>query len=120
MLKVELIIFLLIFCLLKCVISSEPSESRIRRNSTSYPIVIWHGLGADSSNDLRQLIWTTIGQDVYIKSIQLANNGFEDTEMTILLHPNIQISTVCKQIRDDKELKNGFHAIGLSQGAQFL
>lgn len=115
MLHVELI-FLSIFCLFKCVISSE-SESR--PNST-IPIVIWHGLGSDSTNDLRQLIRASVGQDVYIKSIQLANNGFEDTEMTILVHPNIQISTVCKQIRNDENLKNGFHAIGLSQGAQFL
>lgn len=84
------------------------------------PIVFWHGLGSDHYNNLRQLITDKIGSDVYIKSIQLASNGFEDTEMTILLHPNIQISTVCQQISLDKNLTNGFNAIGLSQGSQFL
>lgn len=113
MVHIELISLLLSIICLECC-------STIACNSSSYPIVIWHGLGPDSSEDLRQLIRASVGQDVYIKSIQLAGNGFEDTEMTILLHPNIQISTVCQQITNDEKLKNGFHAIGLSQGSQFL
>lgn len=84
------------------------------------PIVIWHGLGYDHYSDLRQLIRDNIGENVYIKSIQLASNGFEETESTIFLHPDVQISTVCQQITLDENLKNGFHAIGLSQGSQFL
>lgn len=116
MVHIELISLLLsIICLERCSAIACKNSS-----SSSYPIVIWHGLGPDSSEDLRQLIRASVGQDVYIKSIQLAGNGFEDTEMTILLHPNIQISTVCQQITNDEKLKNGFHAIGLSQGSQFL
>lgn len=120
MLRVQLISLLSIICLLNCAISSSSGLSCNNSSSKTIPIVLWHGLGPDSSADLRQLIHNTVGQDVYIKSIQLAGNGFEDTEMTILLHPNVQISTVCQQISDDEELKDGFHAIGLSQGAQFL
>jgi palmitoyl-protein thioesterase len=109
----HLLIFLSIICHSKCV-------NCIERRNRPLPIVLWHGLGSDHSSNLRQLIRDNIGNDVYIKSIQLASNGFEDTEMTILLHPNIQISTVCQQIALDENLSNGFHAIGFSQGSQFL
>lgn len=33
---------------------------------------------------------------------------------------NLQVKKVCTQIQNDTALKNGYHAIGFSQGAQFL
>lgn len=114
MMLVKSLIFLSIIChYFECFNCLVGEKSPI-------PIVLWHGLGFDHYSNLRQLIKDNIGDDVYIKSIQLASNGFEDTEMTILLHPDAQISTVCQQITLDENLKNGFHAIGFSQGSQFL
>jgi palmitoyl-protein thioesterase len=109
----HLLFFLLIICHSNYI-------NCLKAKNLTIPIVIWHGIGSDHYSDLRQLIQDKIGDDVYIKSIQLASNGFEDAEITILLHPDVQISTVCQQITLDENLKNGFHAIGLSQGSQFL
>jgi palmitoyl-protein thioesterase len=84
------------------------------------PILLWHGVGSDHLESIKQIIRENVNEDVYIKSIQLGMNAVEDTENGILIHPNDQISEVCHQITNDEKLKDGFHAIGFSQGAQFL
>lgn len=84
------------------------------------PIVLWHGVGSDHLESLKQIIRENVNEDVYIKSIQLGVNAFQDTENGILVHPNDQISEVCYEVMEDEKLVNGFHAIGFSQGAQFL
>lgn len=87
---------------------------------TISPIVLWHGFGSDHLDGIKQIIRENVNEDVYIKSIQLGTNAIEDTENGILIHPNDQIAEVCYQIMGDENLKDGFHAIGFSQGAQFL
>lgn len=87
---------------------------------TATPVVLWHGVGSDHLDSLKQIIRENVNEDVYIKSIQLGMNAIEDTENGILIHPNDQISEVCNEILGDENLKDGFHAIGFSQGAQFL
>lgn len=84
------------------------------------PVVLWHGFGDDHLSSIKELIWTNINASVYIKSIQLGSNPIVDFERGIFEHPNDQIADVCKQIADDEQLKSGFHAVGFSQGAQFL
>jgi palmitoyl-protein thioesterase len=81
---------------------------------------MWHGVGSDHLDSLKQIIRENVNEDVYIKSIQLGTNAIEETENGILIHPNDQISEVCYQIMEDDNLKDGFHAIGFSQGGQFL
>jgi palmitoyl-protein thioesterase len=87
---------------------------------TTTPVVLWHGVGSDHLDSIKQIIKENVDEDVYIKSIQLGMNAVEDTENGILIHPNDQISEVCYEIMGDENLKGGFHAIGFSQGAQFL
>jgi palmitoyl-protein thioesterase len=87
---------------------------------TTTPIVMWHGVGSDHLDSLKQIIRENVNEDVYIKSIQLGANAIEETENGIFIHPNDQILRVCDEIMQDDNLKDGFHAIGFSQGGQFL
>lgn len=87
---------------------------------TTTPVVLWHGFGSDHLSSLKQIIKDKLDGDVYIKSIQLGTNALEDIENSVFLHPNDQISEVCDEITRDENLKNGFNAVGFSQGSQFL
>jgi palmitoyl-protein thioesterase len=84
------------------------------------PVVLWHGFGTDHLDVIKEMLQNHIDQNIYIKSIQLGETAIEDAGNGIFIHPNTQISGVCYQIMADENLKNGFHAIGFSQGSQFL
>lgn len=84
------------------------------------PIVLWHGIGDDHLASIKRIILTNVDENVYIKSIQLGENSIEDFENGIFVHPDVQIMDVCNEIASDEKLSNGFHAVGFSQGAQFL
>lgn len=86
----------------------------------SIPVVLWHGLGDDHLESIKQIIRENVGDKVYIKSIQMGVDSIQDTESGIFVHPNDQIQAVCLEVTADDNLSNGFHAIGFSQGAQFL
>lgn len=88
--------------------------------SLQTPIVLWHGIGTDHLESLRETIRENIDDSIYIKSIHIGRNAIADFVSGIFVHPNDQIADVCRQIAEDEKLMNGFHAIGLSQGAQFL
>ena len=78
---------------------------------------------------------------VYVKSIEIGGNLISDYESGFFTHPNkqvpfcnqsnyyiiynfkfmlLQVDFVCNLIANDSKLKNGFNAIGFSQGGQFL
>lgn len=44
----------------------------------------------------------------------------QDTENGFFMDVNAQVSSVCSQLAQDPELKDGYNAMGFSQGAQFL
>ena len=98
--------FVVLFCVHKIVAST--------------PIVLWHGIGSDHLDSIKQIIRENFDEDVYIKSIQLGMSAIKDTKNGIFIHPNDQISEVCHEIVADENLKGGFHAVGFSQGAQLL
>lgn len=87
---------------------------------SSTPVVLWHGIGDDHLVSIKKLIRENVGEDVYIKSIQMGQNAMQDFENGIFVHPSVQIAEACEEIVADDELRNGFHAIGFSQGSQFL
>lgn len=93
---------------------------RLSEVSCSTPVVLWHGIGDDHLQSIKNAIRDNAGDSVYIKSIQLGITAIEDVGTGIFVHPNIQITEVCQEILEDEKLKNGFHAIGFSQGAQFM
>ena len=57
---------------------------------------------------------------VFIHSIRVGRTPEEDRKRSLLDNMNRQISEVCDQLAGIPELADGFNAIGLSQGGQFL
>lgn len=106
--------------LLACFLAVFFLPSQALRNGSATPVLLWHGVGDDHLQVIKQMIRNHVGEDVYIKSVQLGENSISDTETTIFVHPNTQIKEVCAEIVEDENLKNGFNAIGFSQGSQFL
>lgn len=57
---------------------------------------------------------------VYILQLKIGRTQLSDFINSVIMHPNKQIEIVCKTIKDDPLLANGYNAIGWSQGSQFL
>ncbi|XP_033200097.1 palmitoyl-protein thioesterase 1 [Bombus vancouverensis nearcticus] len=90
----------------------------------SPPVVLWHGMGDSccfsfSLGGIKKLIENRI-PNIYVYSIRLGNNEIEDVEHSYFGNINEQIQEVCQQLSKNERLKNGYNAIGFSQGAQFL
>ncbi|XP_053606824.1 palmitoyl-protein thioesterase 1-like isoform X2 [Plodia interpunctella] len=88
------------------------------------PIVLWHGMGDTccvvySVGGYKYLLEKAI-PGVYVMSIKVGSTTFEDLYNSYFMDPNEQIKNACKTIEEDPKLKNGFNAIGFSQGGQFL
>jgi palmitoyl-protein thioesterase len=57
---------------------------------------------------------------VFIHSVRIGKTPEEDRKRSLLDNMNRQIKEVCNQLAGIPELAEGFNAIGLSQGGQFL
>lgn len=57
---------------------------------------------------------------VYVLSLRIGNSTIEDYENGYFMCPNKQVKYVCNKLRKNPLLRNGFNAIGFSQGGQFL
>lgn len=87
------------------------------------PVLIWHGLLADPKTDslfMKDWIRNETNAEIYIKSVDLTINELHEQAASVFVHPMTQIDQVCIEIAQDEKLKNGFNAIGMSQGGQFL
>lgn len=69
---------------------------------------------------IRKLIIQNGPANVYVKNLMLGSNIFTDTEHGYLANMNDLIDDACKQIQADDQLKNGYHALGFSQGGLFV
>ena len=88
------------------------------------PLLIWHGMGDSCCNPLsigriKDLI-NDVTPGIYIHSLRFGNNIFEDTTSGFFLEVNKQINLACEMITNDKNLNDGYNAMGFSQGGQFL
>ncbi|KRZ32127.1 Palmitoyl-protein thioesterase 1 [Trichinella pseudospiralis] len=63
------------------------------------PVVMWHGMGDTCCSP------GSLGAIISVLEREI---------------PGIYVNDVCNQIANDKHLQNGYHAIGFSQGSQFL
>jgi len=97
------------------------------QNSTDkiLPVVLYHGMGdtccfSFSLGAFSKTLKHLLGDDVYVKSIRIGKNVIEDYESGYFVHPNKQVEEACRQIANDEQLRNGYNAIGFSQGGQFL
>ncbi|XP_014669955.1 PREDICTED: palmitoyl-protein thioesterase 1-like [Priapulus caudatus] len=57
---------------------------------------------------------------VYVHSLEIGNGIVEDMENGFFKNTNDQIELACKKISMDDKLQAGYHAMGFSQGGQFL
>ncbi|KAI6228774.1 Palmitoyl-protein hydrolase 1 [Aphelenchoides fujianensis] len=92
---------------------------------TPTPVVIWHGMGDSCCNPLsmgriRKLIRSEGPQGIYVKNLMLGANVFSDTEHGYLANMNELVDDACRQIQADEQLKDGYHALGFSQGGLFV
>merc|ERR1712215_331900 len=88
------------------------------------PIVMWHGMGDTCCNPLSlgriQKVLENSIPGVYVHSLKFGKN-FEEDQLSGFLTPcNQQVEDACNMITSDEKLKDGYNAIGFSQGGQFL
>ncbi|KAG5681192.1 hypothetical protein PVAND_010649 [Polypedilum vanderplanki] len=89
--------------------------------SANLPVLIWHGLLSDPRNNFNYFKQMMKDEaNVTVKSVDLTVNNLHEREVSVSVHLFNQIDQVCYEIKKDEELKNGFNAIGLSQGGQFM
>ncbi|XP_034240708.1 palmitoyl-protein thioesterase 1-like [Thrips palmi] len=89
------------------------------------PVVLWHGMGDSCYNDfsmgrIEKLIADRLGEGTYVTSLCFGNNLVEDSASGFIMESNKQVEKACRVIAEDENLKDGYHAVGLSQGGQFL
>ncbi|KAF9953308.1 hypothetical protein BGZ70_000301 [Mortierella alpina] len=87
------------------------------------PIVFYHGMGDSAhSKGMVQLFESIrdIAPGIFIHSISLAESESDDQRAGFFGNVNNQIELVCEQLKGIEELKDGFNAVGFSQGGQFL
>ncbi|XP_073714428.1 palmitoyl-protein thioesterase 1 [Misgurnus anguillicaudatus] len=88
------------------------------------PLVIWHGMGDSCCNPLSMgAIKKMVEKEVpgiYVLSLMIGSSVVQDTENGFFMDVNAQVSFVCNQLAQDPKLKEGYNAMGFSQGSQFL
>ncbi|OWA52216.1 Palmitoyl-protein thioesterase 1 [Hypsibius exemplaris] len=106
------------------------SEASLLRIHTDYvvddgptPLVLWHGMGdtccANGIANLQKVIRNNIS-GIFVHSVEIGTTEDEDKDNSYFLQVNKQIDQVCKNLSQIPELQNGYNAVGLSQGGQFL
>jgi palmitoyl-protein thioesterase len=87
-------------------------------------VVFAHGIGDSCYNDgflrLLQRTRDILGNDVYVTCIPTADNQQDDTKNGFFLNWNASVDVFHSKVNHDDRLKDGFHAIGLSQGANLI
>lgn len=105
--------------------SANWENNEIENNhNTPVPIVLWHGMGDSCCNpismgSIKRILEQYIS-GVYVKSLEIGSNELTDVENSFFMNVNDQVKMACEQISNDVQLKDGFNAIGFSQGGQFL
>jgi len=98
--------------------------SLVSAAATYRPVVLWHGMGdtccySFSMGAIKKTIQELL-PGTYVYSVEIGDNIVADEIHGFLGNANDQVDFVCNYIRSDPNLKNGFNAIGFSQGGQFL
>ncbi|KAF7491553.1 Palmitoyl-protein thioesterase 1 [Sarcoptes scabiei] len=83
---------------------------------------MYHGMGDTaygSIDSIRKYLESKL-RGVYVTSIQQGRNFEEDFLSSYFMNLNQQVEKACEIIQSDEKLKNGYNAIGFSQGGQIL
>ncbi|ODQ44948.1 hypothetical protein PICMEDRAFT_17454 [Pichia membranifaciens NRRL Y-2026] len=93
-------------------------------SSDRLPVLLWHGMGDSYESASMQWVSDTLQKehpDLDIYSIYIDRDGGKDKEASILGDAMTQLTDVCEQIQNiEFDPKQGFNAIGFSQGGLFL
>eukprot|EP01116_Phalansterium_solitarium_P012937 TRINITY_DN296_c0_g2_i2.p2 TRINITY_DN296_c0_g2~~TRINITY_DN296_c0_g2_i2.p2 ORF type:complete len:310 (+),score=98.16 TRINITY_DN296_c0_g2_i2:45-974(+) len=88
------------------------------------PTVIWHGMGDTCCFDFSMgAVKKQIEKSVpgtYVYSVEIGGSIAADELHGYIGNANDQVAFVCEKVKNDPNLKNGFNAVGFSQGSQFL
>ncbi|CEL60494.1 palmitoyl-protein thioesterase [Rhizoctonia solani AG-1 IB] len=88
-----------------------------------HPLVLWHGLGDSAHSagmtEFAELI-KQVHPGIFVHSIALSDDSSADQKAGWFGDVNAQVDIVATELSTIPELKNGFDAIGFSQGGQFL
>ncbi|KAF9914801.1 hypothetical protein BX616_007538, partial [Lobosporangium transversale] len=98
------------------------SDSPIKKSGPR-PVVFYHGMGDSAhSKGMLQLFDSirALAPEIFIHSVSLASSEADDQRAGFFGNVNLQIEQVCRQLKDLPDLKDGFNAVGFSQGGQFL
>lgn len=91
--------------------------------SAPLPVVMWHGLG-DSAHSLFMGRVRERIEDMYpgivVHSVALYPGFMADQRAGFIGNVNDAVERVCAQLSHIPELRDGFDAVGFSQGGQFL
>ncbi|XP_059618831.1 palmitoyl-protein thioesterase 1 [Phlebotomus argentipes] len=114
--------FLSIFTVFPVNLALSQNESASQTDFL--PIVMWHGMGDSccfpfSLGSIKKLIEAEI-PGIRVTSLKIGKSLVDDYESGFFVHPNKQVEEVCKSLSNDPQFADGFHAIGFSQGGQFL
>jgi hypothetical protein len=83
------------------------------------PVVFAHGMGDSCFNDGMINIGnhtSSLLEDAYVTCIPTGDTKTEDTKNGYFLNMDASVDIFAQKIAQDPKLRNGFHAIGFSQG----
>lgn len=81
-----------------------------------------HGLGGSVSdlNQLKEVIQDSIVPPPYVKMLKIGDSVLGDRFNTVFMGFKKQIDFICEMIKADDNLKDGYNAIGFSQGGLII
>lgn len=92
-------------------------------DQTPSAIVIWHGLGDNynslSMNRVSEII-NLVLPSTYVHSVHIDTNPSVDERRSFLGDANDEVDLACEQLSKIPQLKEGFGAIGFSQGGLLM
>jgi palmitoyl-protein thioesterase len=99
--------------------SSMTSLMTNRRLLSNTPVVMAHGMGDSCFNDGMQDVTHRVSSllgGVYGVCIPTGATKMEDTNNGYFLNMDASVDIFAQKVREDVKLKDGFHAMGFSQG----
>jgi palmitoyl-protein thioesterase len=99
---------------------SLSSSKRTSQSVQQLPVVFAHGMGDSCFNSgMVHIVNHTsqlLGGDVHVTCIPVGSTQSEDTTNGYFLNMDASVDVFASNVAADLQLKNGFHAIGFSQG----
>eukprot|EP00697_Spironema_sp_BW2_P007853 gnl/Spiro4/22253_TR10949_c0_g2_i1.p1 gnl/Spiro4/22253_TR10949_c0_g2~~gnl/Spiro4/22253_TR10949_c0_g2_i1.p1 ORF type:complete len:440 (+),score=117.13 gnl/Spiro4/22253_TR10949_c0_g2_i1:146-1321(+) len=89
-------------------------------DSPYLPVVQMHGMGdtahSDGMDELREIIQTVLGNNTYVLNVAIGDSELADHTNSYLMNLNKQVQRFAAIVKSDRNLADGFNAIGYSQG----